>query len=179
MRPCISIERKEYLTVKPRQLLLAAVVCAVLGGAAVAYKVMAPEQVAPAMNVTTITGEAISDAQWRGKVVLVNFWATSCVTCVAEMPLLVDLHKKYSARGFETLAVAMAYDRPDYVLNFAKTRQLPFKVALDLQAGLAKSYGNVAVTPTSFLIDKQGKIIKRWVGEPDIAAVSSLIERSL
>jgi peroxiredoxin len=95
------------------------------------------------------------------------------------MPLLVDLHKKYSARGFETLAVAMSYDRPDYVLNFAKTRQLPFKVALDLQAALAKSYGNVAVTPTSFLIDKQGKIIKRWVGEPDIAAVSSLIERSL
>jgi peroxiredoxin len=152
---------------------------ALVAGVAIGYQVLVPTQAAPALNVTTITGEKFTDAQWRGKVVLVNFWATSCVTCVKEMPTLVQLHNKYQAKGFDTLAVAMAYDRPDYVLHFAKTRALPFKVVLDLQGELARNFDKVAVTPTSFLLDKRGHILKRWVGEPDVAALSGLIEKAL
>jgi peroxiredoxin len=66
-----------------------------------------------------------------GKVMLVNFWATSCATCVKEMPQIVATHDKFKARGLDTLAVAMSYDPPAFVAKFAETRKLPFGVAID------------------------------------------------
>ena len=117
--------------------------------------------------------------QLRGKVVLINFWATSCVTCVKEMPQLVATHQKYSPRGYETLAVAMSYDPPVYVANFAASRQLPFRVALDGSGEIAKRFGDVRLTPTTYLINKRGEIVKRYVGEPDFAALHRLVEELL
>ncbi|MGA0927604.1 MAG: TlpA disulfide reductase family protein, partial [Burkholderiaceae bacterium] len=76
----------------------------------------------------------------RGQVVLVNFWATSCTSCVAEMPELIETHQRYKDKGYETVAVAMSYDPATYVLNFANTRNLPFKVALDQNDTLAKAW---------------------------------------
>ena len=110
---------------------------------------------------------------------LVNFWATSCTTCVKEMPQIVDTFNKYKNQGFRTVAVAMAYDRPDYVVNFAETRQLPFDVALDVSGEVAKAYKDVKITPTTYLVNRQGEIIKTYVGEPDFSAMHTLIEKSL
>lgn len=110
---------------------------------------------------------------------LVNFWATSCTTCVKEMPAIVETYNKFKDRGFRTVAVAMSYDRPDYVLSFAQSRQLPFDVALDLKGDVAKAYKQVKVTPTTYLVDKQGNIIKTYVGEPDFTAMHQLIEKNL
>jgi peroxiredoxin len=115
----------------------------------------------------------------QGKVVMVNFWATSCATCVKEMPHMVDTYNKYKGQGLEFVAVAMQEDRPDYVLNFAETRQLPFKVALDVKGEAAKAYGDVKMTPTTFVIDRQGRIIKRYVGEPEFQALHQLLEKAL
>jgi len=115
----------------------------------------------------------------RGKVVMVNFWATSCTTCVGEMPKMVETYNKYKAQGLEFVAVAMQYDAPNYVVNYAQSRQLPFKVALDVDGAAEKAYGNVAMTPTTFVIDKQGKIIKRYVGEPEFAELHKLLEKAL
>lgn len=134
---------------------------------------------APAVSFKTLSGEQISTQSLLGKVVLVNFWATSCSTCVQEMPAMVETYTKYQPKGLELVAVAMSYDPPNYVLNFAETRKLPFKVALDVDGSAAKSFGEVQLTPTSFLIDKQGKIIKRYVGIPDFTALHELIEQSL
>ena len=118
-------------------------------------------------------------ADFKGKVTLVNFWATSCVTCIAEMPKLVETHQKYKAKGYETLAVAMDYDTPAYVVHFAKTRELPFKVAIDNTGAVAKAWGDVKLTPTTYLVDKQGQIVKRYVGEPNFAELHALIEKLL
>jgi osmotically-inducible protein OsmY/peroxiredoxin len=134
---------------------------------------------APAVTYALIDGARVSQQDLRGKVVLVNFWATSCVTCVKEMPGLVDTWRKFQGRGFETVAVAMSYDRPDYVVNYVQTRKIPFKVAIDLQGQVASAFGDVAVTPTSYLIDRDGTILKRWVGEPDFAQLHALIDRKL
>ena len=98
---------------------------------------------------------------------MVNFWATSCTTCVAEMPQMVDTYNKFKPQGMEFVAVAMSYDPPNYVVNYAETRHLPFKVALDTDGAAAKAYGDVAMTPTTFVIDKDGKILKRYLGKPD------------
>jgi peroxiredoxin len=93
---------------------------------------------APQFEYTLLDGSKGSMQAQRGKVVLVNFWATSCVTCVKEMPQLVATHRKYAARGFDTLAVAMSYDPPAYVANFAQSRQLPFGVVIDNTGAIAK-----------------------------------------
>ncbi len=110
---------------------------------------------APQSSFTLLDGSVRSTADLRGKVALINFWATSCTTCVAEMPMLVATYEKFHGRGYETIAVAMNYDPPAYVVNFAQTRQLPFPVAIDNIGAVAKSWGDVRVTPpTTFLVNK-------------------------
>lgn len=144
-----------------------------------AYQMMGRSQQAPDVVFTSITGEKISMRDLRGKVVMVNFWATSCTTCVHEMPKMAETYNKYKSRGLEYVAVAMSYDPPSYVLNFSQTRQLPFKVALDVDGSLAGTFGDVKMTPTTFLIDKQGHIVKRYLGEPEFSALDQLIEQQL
>lgn len=134
---------------------------------------------APQSRFVLLDGSALQTSDFAGKVVLVNFWATSCTSCVAEMPELIATHNTYAKKGFETLAVAMAYDPPAYVVNFAQTRQLPFKVALDNTGTIAKSWGDVKLTPTTFIVNKRGEIVKSFVGPPDFAALHKLIEQLL
>ena len=136
-------------------------------------------QAAPESTFVLLDGSKQSTADMKGKVTLVNFLATSCVTCVAEMPEIIDTHNKYQNRGYDTLAVAMSYDPPSYVVNFAETRKLPFKVAIDNTGTVAKAWGDVQLTPTTFLVNKRGKIVKRYVGTPDFAALHQLIEKLL
>jgi peroxiredoxin len=134
---------------------------------------------APASKFVLLDGTTTTTADLKGKVTLVNFWATTCATCVKEMPSLVSTHQKYRDKGYETIAVAMSYDQPAWVVNYAQSRQLPFKVALDNTGELAKNWGDVKLTPTTYLVDKQGRIVKRFVGEPDFAALHQLIEELL
>ena len=131
---------------------------------------------APDVGFTLLDGRADRLSTRQGKVLLVNFWATSCTTCVKEMPDLVATHAKYQAQGYDTLAVAMSYDPPAYVANFAESRRLPFGVAIDNTGAIAKAFGDVQLTPTSFLIDRQGQIVKKYVGAPEMAAFHSLVE---
>jgi peroxiredoxin len=134
---------------------------------------------APQVGYVLLDGRRENFADLRGKVVVVNFWATSCVTCVKEMPDLVDTYRKYRERGLDMVAVAMSYDPPAYVSNFAQTRQLPFKVAIDNTGEVARRFGDVKLTPTTFVVNKRGQIVKRYVGEPDFAQLHQLIERLL
>ena len=134
---------------------------------------------APQVRYTLLDGKQMSMADLKGQVVLVNFWATSCTTCVAEMPQLVSTFEKYRGRGYQTVAVAMSYDPPAYVANFAESRQLPFSVAIDNTGEIARSFGDVRLTPTSMLINKRGQIVKRYVGAPDFAALHRLVEQLL
>ncbi|WP_442786620.1 TlpA disulfide reductase family protein [Hydrogenophaga sp. NFH-34] len=151
--------------------LLALSVLAALGLSGCSTRDAAPPSTFVLLDGSSTTTEAL-----KGKVTLVNFWATTCVTCVKEMPALVATHQKFKDRGYETVAVAMSYDPPAWVVNFAQTRQLPFKVALDNTGEIAQAWGDVKLTPTSYLVNKQGQIVKRYVGEPDMAALHKLIE---
>lgn len=134
---------------------------------------------APPSTFVLLDGSKQSSDDLKGKVTLVNFWATSCVTCVGEMPKVIATYDKYKAQGYDTLAVAMSYDPPSYVINFAETRKLPFKVAIDNTGAVAKAWGDVQLTPTSYVVDKKGRIVKRYVGEPDFAELHQLIEKLL
>ncbi|MEK8045607.1 TlpA family protein disulfide reductase [Ideonella margarita] len=135
----------------------------------------AKRESAPDVAWTLLDGSKGQMSAQRGKVMLVNFWATSCTTCVHEMPQIMATHEKFKAQGFDTLAVAMSYDPPAYVDNFAKSRQLPFGVAIDNTGVIAKAFGDIRLTPTTFLVDKRGKVVKKFVGEPDFADLHKLI----
>ena len=154
----------------------AVLVLAIAGGA---FYWSTTNQAAPQSTFVLLDGSTKTTADLKGKVTLVNFWATSCVTCVAEMPKVIATYDKYKAQGFDTLAVAMSYDSPSYVVNYTETRKLPFKVAIDNTGAVAKAWGDVQLTPTTYLVNKHGEIVKRYVGEPNFAELHRLIEKLL
>ena len=137
------------------------------------------DDAAPLSTFVLLDGSSQTTQQLKGKVTLVNFWATSCTTCVAEMPQIVATYDKFKAKGYETVAVAMQYDPPSYVVNFAETRKLPFKVAIDNTGAVAKAWGDIKLTPTTFVLNKQGEIVKRYVGAPNFDELHKLIEKLL
>jgi peroxiredoxin len=157
----------------------AAIGAAVLAIAGIGFAAFSQQPTAPDVTFISIDGQKISSQDLRGKVVMVNFWATSCTTCVKEMPQMVETYNKFRNQGLEFVAVAMSYDPPNYVLNYAETRKLPFKVALDSGGDLAKQFGDVSMTPTTFVIGKDGKVLKRYVGEPEFNELHSLLQKAL
>ena len=160
-------------TTLTRRLALAALAIATLALAACG------KSEAPASTFVLLDGSSQTTADMKGKVTLVNFWATSCTTCVAEMPQIVATYDKYKYKGYDTIAVAMQYDPPSYVVNFAQTRKLPFKVAIDNTGKVAEAWGDVKLTPTTYIVDKQGQIVKKYVGAPNFDELHKLIEKLL
>ena len=154
-------------------------ICAVVIAIGMGFYLATNRSAAPASTFVLLDGSIQHTEDLKGKVTLVNFWATSCVTCVAEMPKVIATYDKYKAKGYDTLAVAMRYDPPSYVINFAQTRKLPFKVAIDNTGMVAQAWGDVKLTPTTYLVNKRGEIVKRYVGEPDFAELHTLIEKLL
>ena len=160
-----------------RHLAIAALVAAALAAAlavgwwAAGGAANAQPRPAPQLRYTLLDGQQLVTSDLRGQVVLVNFWATSCAVCVAEMPALVAIFEKYRGRGYQTLAVAMQYDPPARVFDFATRRQLPFGVVIDNTGAIAHGFGDVQATPTSFLINKRGVIVHQFQGAPDLPAL--------
>jgi peroxiredoxin len=134
---------------------------------------------APQARFVALAGGNFSTADLRGRVVLVNFWATSCVSCVAEMPKMAQAWREYAPRGYEMVAVAMSYDHPNAVAAFARKQALPFRVALDPDGAVARAFGNVSVTPTTYLLDRSGRIVAKYVGEPDWKDLHARVEHAL
>jgi peroxiredoxin len=161
----------------PLRFIAMALVAGVIAGTG--YFAFGGQQKVPDATFTLLSGQKISTAgDLKGKVYLVNFWATSCETCMKEMPQMINTYNKFKGRGLEFVAVAMNYDAPMYVNNYAQSRNLPFKVAMD-DGSAAKEFGNVQLTPTTFVIDKDGKILKRYVGEPTFAELDQLLDKAL
>jgi peroxiredoxin len=123
-----------------------------------------PEQTAPNSTFTTITGKKITLQQLRGKPVLITFWATDCPSCIEEIPHFIDLHKTYHPLGLEIIAVAMIYDPPSRVVAMSQAKQIPYDVVLDLKSEHALAFGQVQLTPTTFLINSEGKFVMKKTG---------------
>ena len=140
---------------------------AVLILSSIAYLWMAPSgaQQVPDITLQLIDGKKLKLSSLKGKPVLITFWATSCPGCIKEMPHLVELYHELHSKGLEIIGIAMPYDRPDYVMEMVKQKNLPYLIAFDLKGVAVKAFGKVSLTPTSFLIDEQGRIIKKKIGE--------------
>ncbi|MDH4175436.1 MAG: TlpA family protein disulfide reductase [Betaproteobacteria bacterium] len=162
---------------KTQTKLIALVAVAAIAAGATFGILQRPE--VPQAQFIALAGDSFTAADLRGRVVLVNFWATSCVTCVAEMPKMAATWRKYAPRGYDMVAVAMSYDHPNAVAAFVRQQALPFRVALDTDGAVARAFGNVSVTPTTYLLDRSGRIVAKYVGEPDWREFHARIERAL
>lgn len=134
---------------------------------------------APDIAFNTINGETILLKSLQGKPTLVTFWATDCPGCIKEIPHLKALHRDYHDKGVNIIAVAMYYDRPDNVIAMAKAKQMNYKVALDPVADASKAFGNVRLTPTSFLIAPDGSIAMQKLGEFNEATMRQRLDSFL
>lgn len=133
-------------------------------------------QVAPVVSMKTLpNGTPIALEQLRGRPVLVTFWATSCPGCIKEMPHLVELYNALGPKGLEIIGIAMHHDRPDRVMAMQKSKALPYPVVWDGTRELAAAFGDVRITPRSFLIDPQGQIVRQTLGEMDMSLLQTEI----
>ncbi|HYP67780.1 MAG TPA: TlpA disulfide reductase family protein [Thiobacillaceae bacterium] len=160
-----------------RKYLLGAILAFFVGGFVI--HALTAKLIAPAATFTTLSGEKISLADQKGKVVLVNFWATTCSICAHEMPGLVDAYNAYKDKGLVVVAVAMPYDPPNYVLSYTQDRKLPFPVALDVMGEAMRAFGGVRGTPTTFLIGKDGTIVEQRTGELDFTRLDAYLRKEL
>jgi peroxiredoxin len=151
-------------------------------GAAIAFFVghlLLTKPDVPDATFTLLSGQQVSTtSNLRGHVFLVNFWDTNCSSCIAEMPSLENTYRRFHGSGLEFVSVAMSYTPRDYAVNYARTRQLPFMLTLD-DGSLAHAFGDVQLTPTTLVVDRQGKILKRYVGPPDFGQLDDVIAHAL
>lgn len=126
--------------------------------------------VAPDFTLSTLNGKKVKLSDYRGKAVVLNFWATWCGPCKVEIPWFMDLEKQYASQGLVVLGVAMDDDGQSSVGKFAKEMKIDYTVVLG-NDDVADQYGGVEGLPTTFYLDRNGKIVKKiegLVSESDI-----------
>jgi peroxiredoxin len=124
--------------------------------------------IAPEISLNIIDGRKIELQSLQGRPLLVTFWATTCATCVKEIPHLAELYNELGKDELEIIAIAMSYDPPNRVVELSERKNIPYPVALDIDGSAARAFGDIQVTPTSFLIDSHGNVLQQKSGEINI-----------
>ncbi|HEV2388665.1 MAG TPA: TlpA disulfide reductase family protein [Candidatus Acidoferrales bacterium] len=141
----------------------------------------------PDVTFQALNGQSVRLSDLRGKVVLVNFWATWCEPCRAEIPELIEFQRKYGSRGFTVLGVAMDQEGRSVVAPFVAKPQFEVggqKTTMDYPIVLgdddiATKFGGFLGLPTSYVISKEGKVVQKILGPVDDQAVDKLIQQML
>jgi peroxiredoxin len=118
---------------------------------------------APDFQLKSLNGKQVRLSDFRGKAVLLNFWATWCAPCKIEMPWFVDLQKQYAAQGLQVIGVAMDDSGEEAIAKFAKEMGVNYPVLIGKES-VGDAYGGVEFLPTTFFIDRRGKIVDRVFG---------------
>jgi cytochrome c biogenesis protein CcmG/thiol:disulfide interchange protein DsbE len=132
---------------------------------------------APELGVVDLAGKPVTLAALRGKVVLLDFWATWCEPCQEEMPRLAALQQKDGPRGLQIVGLSMD-DQASTVRSFLQTHPLPYPVAM-ASTGLAERYGRILGLPTVFLVDRRGHLARKYVGEVPASVLGPEVDRLL
>jgi peroxiredoxin len=125
----------------------------------------APPGPAPAWSLKDPDGKTVSSGQFKGKVVVLDFWATWCPPCKAEIPGYIALQRKYAADGVVFIGVSMDQDGALVVKKFMASQGVNYTVVLGADSNIASDYGDITVIPTTFIIDREGRIRDKKVGE--------------
>jgi cytochrome c biogenesis protein CcmG/thiol:disulfide interchange protein DsbE len=144
----------------------------------------------PAFALTDLSGKRVAEDTGRGKVVLINFWATWCGPCKVETPWLVELRNQYAAKGFEVLGISAEGDdlQPGdkegwakdkaAIAKFVKEEKMPYPVLIDGDS-ISKPYGGIDAMPTSFYVDRSGNVVSVQLGLTSKDEMESNIRKSL
>ncbi len=122
----------------------------------------ASRKLAPNFRLTDLAGRPLELGALRGKVVILDFWATWCPPCRAEIPHFIALYSAYKSKGFEMVGLAVG-EEPDVVRQFAQQNGINYSLAVT-QGQVERAYGGIRGIPTTFVIDKKGRIVKKYVG---------------
>ena len=143
---------------------------------------------APQFALEDLSGKKVSLADYKGKAVLINFWATWCGPCKVETPWLVDLRNQYAAKGFEILGISTdEIDRSDAKMfgetrkeigDFVQKLHMPYPVLIEGDS-LSKPYGGLDAMPTSFFVDRNGKIVAATMGISSKDDIEANIQKAL
>jgi thiol-disulfide isomerase/thioredoxin len=139
--------------------------------------IAAMHSLAPEFSLTDLGGQNLDLASYRGKVVLLNFWATWCAPCRTEAPRLADLQNRYRDRGLQVIGISLD-DDPRAVHIFYQQFKMNYPVAVG-DANLAERYGGILGLPVNYLIDRDGRIYAKHIGEVDISLIEQEIKTRL
>ncbi len=143
---------------------------------------------APGFTLEDLNGKNVSLSDYKGKALLINFWATWCAPCKIETPWLIELRNQYAAQGFEILAVSMDdLDRGDPaklsaekkdIAHFVQQMKMPYPVLIDGDS-ISKPYGGLDAMPTSFFVDRNGTVVAAQLGLTSKDEIEAKIKKSL
>jgi peroxiredoxin len=140
-------------------------------------KATASGNLAPDFTVTDIDGKKLKLSDYRGKVVLLDFWATWCAPCRAEIPHFVEMQQKYGSQGLQVLGISMDDDAKP-VREFAREYKMNYPIAVG-DDKLAESFGGVLGLPVNFIIDRDGRIVKKFIGATEVSTFDKEVEALL
>ncbi len=141
---------------------LFAVAAALVVSALATAEPVAP-QPAPAWQLKDVEGKLVSSEQFKGKVVVIDFWATWCPPCRHEIPGYIQLQKKYEDQGLVIVGVSLDQQGPGVVKRFMKSNKINYPVVMADEA-VIEAFGGVEAIPTTFIIDRDGQVRDRKVG---------------
>src|SRR3984885_13823064 len=118
---------------------------------------------APDFSLLTLDGQKVKLSDYRGKAILLNFWATWCPPCKVEMPWFADLQKQYGQDGLIILGVAMDDSKPDSIAQFASEMRVNYPILLGTDK-VSDDYGDIDSLPTTFYIGRDGTIVDKMTG---------------
>lgn len=141
-------------------------------------QVTAPGHNAPNFALTDLQGNTVKLSDLRGKIVVLNFWATWCPPCKQEIPWLVDMQKRYGSQGLQIVGVSMDDGDPKDVVKFAAANSINYPILIG-EDKVADQYGGIEYLPTTFYIDRNGVVLDRVFGEPQREEIEQNIKRAI
>jgi len=135
-------------------------------------------QPAPDFSLASIDGQTLTLSSYRGKAVLLNFWATWCEPCKIEMPWFVELQRQYGPQGLQVVGVAMDDTDPKDIADFAKKMSVNYPIVLGKEA-VGDQYGGIPYLPSTFYIARDGKVMNRVNGLVSRSEIEGDIKRVL